>query len=415
MFDRFILFPWGGLNHMGEEAREELQSIADCGFNASCFVTPKEYDICRELGLMIYAVPASDQVFNEGSYRNVQTLIAEMNEEGKWFGKEFDEAEVRAVMHEKLKDLPKDVKAVYLNDEPGTSLYPGLKVLADCVRKEAPGVEPYINLFPNYAVCGAPNLSQLEAGTYEEYLDRFAAEVQPDSVSLDNYQVFVSSDFSTPGSQESYFLNLLQAQDTCKKYGLPFQHVICCNQLRHWQTPPSPAKLAFQAYTSLAAGAKVISWFLYFGRGGYLMAPVDDNTGKNVRTPTWYMLREINRQILPLGEALHPMTFLDMYFTHPAGIKGAKSVAECPALQGFESDTPCMIGHFRDTDGGDVRVVVNTSLEKSTRITPAVDGTVLEYAADRGGFAAPILTNRGGSVSPMWLTAGSGAVLKIAK
>lgn len=414
MFDRFILFPWGGLNHMGEEAREELQGIADCGFNASCFVTPKEYDICRELGLMIYSMTDSDKTFHDGGCLSVEKLIAK-EVDGKWFGKEFDEAEIRAVMHEKLKDLPKDVVAVYLNDEPGTSLYPGLKLLANCVRKEAPGVEPYINLFPNYAVCGAPNLSQLEAGTYEEYLDRFAAEVQPDSVSLDNYQVFVSSDFSAPGSQESYFLNLIQAQDVCKKYALPFQHVICCNQLRYWQTPPSPANLAFQAYTSLAAGAKVISWFLYFGRGGYLMAPVDDNTGKNVRTPTWYMLREINRQILPLGEALHPMTFLDMYFTHPAGIKGAKSAAECPALQGFESDTPCMIGHFRDTDGGDVLVVVNNSLEKSTRITPAVDGTVLEYAADRGGFAAPILTNRGGSVSPMWLTAGSGTVLKIVK
>lgn len=415
MFDRFILFPWGGLNHNGEEARSELEGIRDCGFNASCFVTPQEYDICRELGLSIYSMLSPEGTFHGGGYMQVQQLIAEMNEEGKWFGKPFDEQAVRAAMHGLLKDLPRDVVSVYLNDEPGTSLYPGLKLLADCVRKEAPWAEPYINLFPNYAVCGAPNLSQLEADTYEEYLDRFAAEVQPDSVSLDNYQVFVSSDFSTPGSQESYFLNLLQAQDTCKKYGLPFQHVICCNQLRHWQTPPSPANMAFQAYTSLAAGAKVISWFLYFGRGGYLMAPVDNTGGENIRTATWYILREINRQILPLGEALHPMTFLDMYFTHPAGIDGAKSAAECPALRGFESDTPCMIGHFRDTDGGDVLAVVNCSLEKSTRIVPAADGELLEFSADRGGFARPLLANRDGDTSPMWLTAGSGTVLKISK
>ncbi|MDO4528509.1 MAG: hypothetical protein Q4C03_06995 [bacterium] len=414
MFDRFILFPWGGLNHTGEEAREELKGIAECGFNASCFVTSAEYDICRDLGLMIYSLLSDGVTFHDDAYTTVQQLIAKETD-GKWFGKEFDESEVRSAMHERLKNLPRDVVSVYLNDEPGTSLYPGLAVLTDCVHKEAPGVEPYINLFPNYAVCGAPNLSQLEAETYEEYLERFASEVRPDSISLDNYKVFVSSDFSVPGSQESYFLNLIQAQNVCKKHNLPFQHVICCNQLRHWQTPPSPANLAFQAYTSLAAGAKVISWFLYFGRGGYLMAPVDDNTGENVRTPTWYLLREINRQILPLGEALFPMTFESMYFTHPDGIGGAKSVNECPALHGFESDTPCMIGHFRDTDGADVLVIVNASLEKSTRIAPNVDGEILEYSADRGGFVKPILVNRRGNSSPMWLTAGMGTVLKIAK
>ncbi len=414
MFDRFILFPWGGLNRRGEAAREELQCIADCGFNASCFVTPEEFELCREAGLMIYALLDHKDTFHDGGYKTVQQLIAKQVD-GKWYGKEFDEQEVRAVMHEKLKELPGDVVSVYLNDEPGTSLYPGLSVLVDCIHKEAPGVEPYINLFPNYAVCGAPNLSQLEAETYEEYLDRFGGEVQPNSISLDNYQVFVSSDFSTPGSQESYFLNLIQAQNACKKYDLPFQHIICCNQLRHWQTPPSPANLAFQAYTSLAAGAKVISWFLYFGRGGYLMAPVDNCTDEDVRTPTWYMLREVNRQILPLGELLHPMTFLDMYFTHPEGIPGAKSVAECPALKSFESDVPCMVGHFRDTDGGDVLMVVNASLERSTRIAPVMDGGVLEYSADRGGFASPLLTNRDGNVSPLWLTAGSGTVLKVAK
>ncbi len=107
-------------------------------------------------------------------------------------------------------------------------------------------------------------MSQLEVETYEEYLERFATEVQPDFISIDNYYVNISDNFKDPKGRISFFSNMVQAREVCDKYDIPFQYVVCCNQLRHWQTIPTHGNLALQGFASLAAGARAISWFFVF-------------------------------------------------------------------------------------------------------------------------------------------------------
>ena len=136
-FDRFILFPWGMISRSGERAKKLLTSIKECGFNASCFVPETEFETCRELGLEIYCTLDKNNG-HERSLAHEKVLLDPAS----------TEEELRAVMHQALKGIPEDVRAIYLTDEPGAALFPKLKTLVECVHQDAPWAEAYINLFP---------------------------------------------------------------------------------------------------------------------------------------------------------------------------------------------------------------------------------------------------------------------------
>lgn len=397
----FVLFPWGMISRTGERAEKLLQSIKECGFNGSCFVTKDEFDVCRKLGLDIY-YSMND---NGGQERELRHEVAMADPA-------VSEQALRDIVYGLLEDLPEDVHSVYVTDERGAGMFPRVKIVADCIAEKAPWAERYINLFPNYAVCGAPNLSQLEVETYEEYLERFAVEVQPDFISIDNYYVNISDNFKDPKGRVSFFSNMVQAREACDKYDIPFQYVVCCNQLRHWQTIPTFANLALQGFASLAAGARAISWFLYFGRGGYLYAAIDDTTGEDIKTPTWYLLREVNRRILPLGELLFDMDYKGLYFSDTTDIPRAKSIADCPAIQGFTADGECVCGHYTDKDGKDAVLVVNANLQYPIKIDVDLGGELEYYNIELGKWMEPLLTNAKGDKGAMWLEQGCGILLR---
>jgi len=398
---KFILFPWGMISRTGERAEKLLESIKECGFNASCFVPKSQFDICRKLGLEIYCA------FNENGEQERESKL-----EKAMMNPAVSDEELYALMKELLKDLPRDIHSVYITDEPGAGLFPRIKVLVDCIRDNAPWAESYVNLFPNYAVCGAPNLSQLEVETYEEYLERFATEVNPDTLSFDNYYVIISNNFADPKGRVSYFTNMIQAVEACKKHDLPFQFIACCNQLRPWQTIPTFANLAFQGYTALAAGARIFSWFLYFGRGGYLFAPIDDTTGEDIKTPSWHILKEANRRILPLGELLADMTYEGLYFSDTTNLPRANCIAKCAAIQSFGTDEECVVGHYKDADGKDVILLVNASLERPAKIDIDLGGELECYRIEDNTWATPLLTTANGQTSPLWLEPGCGILLR---
>ena len=71
-----------------------------------------------------------------------------------------------------------------------------------------------------------------------------------------------------------------------------------------------------------------------------------------------------------------------------------------------------MIGHFKDTDGEDIFLLVNTSLERSSRVYIDLDGELSVFSHNEGRFAKPLLQNASGAKSPLWLNAGCGIVVK---
>ena len=290
-------------------------------------------------------------------------------------------------------------------DEPGAGDFPALARAVAAVKKYAPGKLAYINLFPDYAVLGALDNSQLEAASYTEYLERFVNEVHPQMISYDNYQVQYSGDLKNRTVAADYYHNLLEIRRVAQEHRLPFLNIVSANQIRPGVPVPSPANLLFQAYTTLAAGYRGVTWYTYYSQG-YKYAPVD-LSGK--KTLTWAWLQEVNRQVAVLAPVMSRLESTGVFFSAPAP---ADDVPRLPGrlIASATSSAPLMIGEFQQTDGQRYVMVVNLSLETSAKfnLTTIQPGESIKIVSAMDRSLSAFDTKAG-----LWLTAGQGALLKL--
>jgi len=389
----FAILPWDPLHGWKEpytDPKEGLASIAECGFTMAGFVHAADLPACEKLGL--------------------KAILAPDRSEEPWFGdwtKLSDEQiDIQVRQMVARGGDSKALLGYFITDEPGAKKFPALAKVVAAVRKHAPGRLAYINLFPDYATIGAPDSSQLGTATYTEYLERFVSEVKPQLISYDNYMVQYSNDLKDAGRAASYYRNLLEIRRVALQAGLPFWNIVSSNQIRPQTPVPSPANLMFQAYTTLAAGAKGLTWYTYYGRN-YHYAPVGAD-GR--RTVTWRFLHMVNHQVKVLGPTLSRLNTTGVYFTSPP------PVPSLPTLPGgivkaVESDTPAMVGEFAGPDDADYVMIVNLSLERSTpfRFMTHKTYSSKDAVSAEDGTLRPWPTER-----PVWLVAGQGVLVRLA-
>jgi hypothetical protein len=245
----------------------------------------------------------------------------------------------------------------------------------------------------------------LEAASYTDYLERFVAEVKPQMISYDNYKVQYANDLKNRAEAASYYHNLLETRRVAQEHHLPCLNIVSANQIRSNVPIPSPANLLFQAYTTLAAGYRGVTWYTYYSQG-YKYAPID-LSGK--KTLTWTYLSEVNRQVATLAPVMSRLESTGVFFTAPA------PVDNLPLLPGHlvesaASTAPLMIGEFQHRDGQHYVMVVNLSLETSAKFNlttiPPGEPMKIVSALDRSLSA---FDRQAG----LWLTAGQGVLLKL--
>jgi hypothetical protein len=392
--DFFPILPWDPYHGWGlppvERRPNELESIAACHFNVAGFVLPRDLPLCRKLGLGAIMLP-SDPLFT-----NLQYIY-------DW--KKLPDAEI----DRRVKDMiaasgaNPAIKGYFITDEPGASDFPALAKAVAAVKKYAPGKLAYINLFPDYATLGAPDSSQLGTASYTEYLERFVQEVHPQVISYDNYTVPYSKDLKDAAVAASYFANLLAVRRVALEHHLPCLNIVASSQIQPSSSVPSPANLLFQAYTTLAAGYRGVTWYTYFG-DSYPCAPLSKAGEK---TPTWVWLQEVNRQVAALAPVMSRLSSTGVFFSAPA------PAADLPLLPGNLVDSvacpsPVRVGEFKHQNGSSYVMVVNLSLDKSVFFTlktkslrepiflvSAMDGSRSAFRAKEG----------------LWLKAGQGVLL----
>jgi hypothetical protein len=381
--DLFPIMPWElpARNAEFADAHHGLASLAECGFNVAGFVRPQHLPECEKLGLKAIVCPA-DGILN-------------------WEKMPDNEIE-RAVVE--MIDASRTSPAVigyFITDEPGMQKFAALAKAAAVVKKHAPGKLAYINLYPDYATLGAPDLSQLGTASYSDYLERFVRDVNPQLISYDNYRVAASQDLKDPGVAASYYNNLLAIRALAMQHNLPFWNIVSSNQLRPNMPVPSPANLLFQAYTTLAAGARGLTWYTYYS-GGYDYAPID-KAGNN--TATWSYLKMVNDQVKVLGPRMLKLKSTGVYFTSPPPAQG---LGQLPGkwVTAVKSPTPIMVGEFEQ---GWV-MLVNLSLRDSAKpiITFDADAPHVQQVSPVDGSLAPIEKD-----NSIWLPAGQGALLRM--
>ena len=400
--DLFPILPWDVLHGWKEPHRNPkngLESIAECNFTLAGFVKPEDLPLCEKLGLAAIMAPS----------------IGDKPWFGKWREMSAEEID-RAVKEivEATGDSPA-VLGYFIMDEPGAPAFPALAQAVAAVKKYAPGKLAYINLFPSYATVGAPDQSQLGTATYTEYLERFVSEVKPQILSYDNYMVQYSDDLEDHAKAAIYYADLLEVRRVAQKYGLPFWNIVSCNQIRKQTTVPSPANLAFQAYTTLAAGGRGVSWYKYY-QDGYAYAPIDDSGEK---TLTWQYLQAVNHQLRTLGPIMNRLTSTGVFFTSPTPVKDLpllpgrvmQEIQSTASPRGFsDGKPPIMVGEFQDEQGHDHLMVVNLSLESSAniKIRPAKTYKTKQVVSPEDGRLLPLDEENG-----HWLLAGHGILIKL--
>lgn len=297
--DQFPIVAWDFVRQRRfdkDDLARQIGSIAECNFTVAGFVEPSALPLCEESGLSAIVIDdwqdgsaAQWNLTRDEIYRRVDSLVR----------RTFDSPAV---------------VGYYIADEPGASAFGYLGKVVEAVKTLAPGKLAYINVFPDYAILGAKDISQLETDTYEEYLRRYMEEVKPQVLSYDNYQVQYSNDLKDSARAKSYYLNLMMIRRMAQEYNVPFWNTVSSNQIRPITPIPSMANLLFQAYSTLAAGGKGICWYTYYS-GGYGYAPYSEQ--QKCKTQTWYYLQEVNRQLKVLGPIMNSLSLTGVYFTPP--------------------------------------------------------------------------------------------------
>jgi len=378
-----------------EHRQNGLESIADCQFNMAGFVWAKDLRRCQKLGLGAILLPAAGDAVSP-AYRR------------EWKKLSDEEIELRVKALIRAGGRSRALKGFYIMDEPGVVDFPALGKAVAAVKQYAPGKLAYINLFPNYATLGAPNMSQLGTSNYTEYLERFVAEVKPQVISYDNYMVQYSNDLKDKSKAASYYRNLLEVRRVAQAHQLPYLNIVSANQIRPTTPIPSPANLQFQAYTTLAAGYRGVTWYNYYGPG-YKYTAITPSTGS--KSLTWLYLRDVNSQVAALAPVMSRLTSTGVFFSAPPPVDGLPllpgqlvEVVACP--------TPVMVGEFNHEDGEAYVMIVNLSLERSAKFTltlrPPHDQIKVVSAVD-GSLSA--FDQKAG----LWLTTGQGVLLRLGK
>ncbi len=371
----FTILPWG--ETPGDV--DVLKEIRACGFNLAGFVRPEGLDAVTQAGLRCLVIDGSVQVGDAEA--------------------QLDQAEIDKRVEALVKRVG-DHKAVfgyYLRDEPSAGAFPGLGRWAAAFAKADPDALAYINLLPNYATTG-----QLGTPTYEEYLESFVRNVKPKFLSYDHYALM--DDGSLRGG---YFQNLEAMRKAALKHNLPFWNIVLSNAHFNY-AEPTPAGFRFQAYTTLAYGARGISYFTYFSPhiGNYRLAPIDQFGEK---TPTWDMLRNVNMQIHKLGPVYVTLKSVNV-FHHPEVPEGCSGIATSKWLKNVQGLTNLLVGEFQGPNGEPYVMVVNKDLRNSTWLVVEFKeaGQIMRVSAYTGATNPWVGED-------CWLAAGQGMLLCLKK
>lgn len=300
-----------------------------------------------------------------------------------------------------MRDIVEDYRAFdniagwMLQDEPQAHHFPRLAQLTDAIRRLDPDREAYINLFPNYCQPRA-----LECRDYDEYLERFIAEVKPPYLSYDHYH-FVGrysgdSMMDVPEDVDarerdiilaakqtedrpSFFANLEIVREKGLAHGLPIMVIILLTEHGEYRNL-CEAEIRWELYSCLAYGAKRLSYFTYWTpeweevwRFTNAMANRDGTLTQHYRD-----VCAINPGLLRLGRELYAKTSTTVFHLKEKAeeVRPFESFGILKAVQG-EGDA--VLGFFDDGSF----LMVNKDYKFAQGWT--LDAPALEYFSEEDG------------------------------
>ena len=236
-----------------------------------------------------------------------------------------------------------------LRDEPSAGIFPDLRYMVNHLRRVRAGKLGFVNLLPSYA-----GTAQLGTRTYEEYVERYVREVNPDVLCMDYYPMMKPH----VDGRDGYCSNLAVLRKYAMRQNIPFWNFFNAMPFGP-HGDPTESQIRWQIYTSLAYGAKGILYFCYwtppgaeFRRGGALV-----NAAGNP-TRHYRQASGINANLKHLGPTLMQLTSEGVYRVSPS-----TNPAVVLRASPLKSLTPgdYLIGVFKHTDGRTAMLLNNYS------------------------------------------------------
>ncbi len=236
--------------------------------------------------------------------------------------------------------------AYFLRDEPSASDFAGLGKLVAYLRQRDPAHLAYINLFPTYADNKQLGTTGDTVTAYREYLRRFVEIVKPGLISWDHYHFFKAND------GKEYFLNLAMVREQALAAHLPFLNIIqACTIEKTWRLP-NPDEMRWLVYTTLAYGARGISYFTYWGPREYGGLYQD-----GMRMPLADAVTALNKEIAALSPELMKLDSLGVYHAGSLPL-GCEAVADSSPVR-FDGAGDFVLGLFGKHGNVSAFMVVN--------------------------------------------------------
>ena len=267
-----------------------------------------------------------------------------------------------------------------LVDEPDTRAFSWLGELSRVVGEVAPGRLPYINLFPDYAT-----EAQLQAPSYDAYLQAFCTEVRPQVLSFDHYPLLADGRVGS-----TYFRNWAAIRQAALAGGIPSWVFLQALGYRGHRSP-SAAEIHWQANVALAFGAKGIMYFTYWTPGGgekFTPALIDADGHP---TATYDAAVRINAEVGVLGARLRSLRSEQVALSGTPEIAGLLSLTPDRWVAAVTGD-PVILGRF-SAESGDAHehwlllttVDPGAAAKVDLRLGPSVTA-VAEFDAARGSL-----------------------------
>ena len=331
----FPILAWGPTHWFTPEGREltqrDFELMKECGFTIAGFAPFKHLDMIARAGLKTYYWddPLANAELDGNDFSACPKLVAD------------------AVA--KVRNRP-EVIGLFLRDEPVAREFRVLRELSAEIRRQAPHLTPYVNLYPNTVSSGHLGCS------YEEYLKRYTETCGMPFLSYDFYSL--PADRNAPIS-DRYWLNLEQARNATERAGIKFYYcTLGVTLFKHRQ--PTLDDLNFEIYSALLYGAKGLAIFTYFtpAIGNFRNAAISEF---GERTSVWYDLKKVLKSVHNRAALLNNLKSGAVYhIPHDPRELGTRGPDGKSLLVGISDDPGARfaVGEFVHRSTGEVYVMI---------------------------------------------------------
>lgn len=239
--------------------------------------------------------------------------------------------------------------------------------------------------------------------SYEDYVYQWASK-NPDILMYDHYPFFENGGFSNTYYSD---MEIIRRQGLTNKvdFWTYIQSIGITGSLRS----PSEEAMRYQVFTSLAYGAKGISYFSYL-TPDYPGTPFHDGIINYdfTKTAVYDYAANINADVLKLGPTLLGLKSESVYHTGstiPASTTGLPSNF---IWKPTDMTQPLVFGYFKNSSGREYMMVVNRDIVNSRSVTFELSpkpGTVTEVSKTTG---AEISTNYNSTTGQLTSTFAAG-------